>query len=57
MGEFNKKRCKWCDKNSDHLKNYRGKRICPDCLDHELGRQDFFVNAPLTMGGMPVKGA
>ena len=54
MGEFNKKRCAICNQNSDHLKIYRGQRICPDCLDHELGRQDFFATAPFTMGGMPI---
>lgn len=56
MGVYNKKRCKICNHNSDYLKNYRGMRVCPECLDKELGRLIFFENAPFTGADMPCGG-
>ena len=54
MSEYNKNRCQVCNKNSEHLKRLNHMKMCPSCYDKELGRQDFFAEAPFTMGGMPV---
>ena len=56
MGEMNKKRCAWCNSNSDHLKKLSWAKDLPRLLNHELGIQDFFANAPLTGAGMPTRG-